>query len=157
VDLLLRLVVAFVLLAVIVAAIRLGRALLAARTRRTVARLNDETSGPTGTARVLYFTAERCVQCRLRQEPALRDLAAAAPAPLHIETLDAVRDRALAARYRILTAPSTVVIGANGRVVAINHGFAPADQIAAQLGWTDLDRARAPVAVEAQAGAATSR
>jgi hypothetical protein len=149
VDLLLRLAVALLLLGVIVAAIRLGRMLLAARTRRTLARVNREASGPAGTARILYFTAERCVQCRLRQEPALRDLTAAAPAPLHIETLDAVRDRTIAARYRILTAPSTVVIGADGHVAAINHGFAPAEQIAAQLGWPELDQARTPAVARA--------
>ncbi|MGH2584008.1 MAG: hypothetical protein ACRDJE_03770, partial [Dehalococcoidia bacterium] len=116
---------------------------------RTVARLNAEAADSTGIARILYFTAERCVQCRLRQEPALRDLTAAAPAPLRVEVLDAVRDRALAARYRILTAPSTVVVGADGRVAAINHGFAPAERIASQLGWSQLDRTPAPLAAEA--------
>jgi hypothetical protein len=132
---LVRLLFAAALLTVIVVSVRVVGWALGARTRRTVARLNRLAAFPPAEARILYFTSERCVQCRTRQEPALRALAAAAPEPLHVETFDAARGAGPAATYRILTAPSTVVVRADGRVAAINHGFAPAERIAAQLGW----------------------
>lgn len=128
-----RIVVALILLTLIVLGVRLARALFDRRTRRIVAARNAAPAEDSG-ARVLYFTSARCVQCRTRQEPALRALSDAVPT-LAIETFDAAGDRGAAASYGILTAPSTVVIGADGRVAAINHGFAPARQIAAQLGW----------------------
>lgn len=129
---------AALLLALIAAVIAVTRLALAARTRRTMTRLNTASVPPANdaTARILYFTSERCVQCRTRQSPALDELARAAPEPVQIETYDAARDRAVASAYSILTAPSTVVMHADGRVVAINHGFTPADRLATQLGWS---------------------
>lgn len=135
-DVLLRLGVALALLGLTVALVAIARGLFQARTHRTVAALNQRRVQTSGPARILYFTSERCVQCKTRQEPALQTLLADAPAPVALEQFDAARDREAASTYRILTAPSTVVIGSDGRVAAINHGFAPAERLAAQLGWT---------------------
>jgi thioredoxin-like negative regulator of GroEL len=134
-DLLTRLLIALGLLLVILAGIRLARIILSARTRRTVQALNQEARSSDAPARILYFTSDRCVQCELRQTPALDALVGMAPEELRVETFDAARDREIAGRYRILTAPSTVVVRTGGQIAAINHGFASADQIAAQLGW----------------------
>lgn len=135
-DVFLRLGLAIALICLTVLLVRLTRAWLLARTRRTVARLNRAGTKQAGLARILYFTSAWCVQCKTRQEPALRTLVSAAPEPVAVEQFDAARDREQAARYRILTAPSTVVIGRDGRIAAINHGFAPAERLAEQLGWT---------------------
>jgi hypothetical protein len=135
-DILLRLGIALAVLALTLALVVLARRAFEWRTRRTVARLNRRSTSRGGSARILYFTSERCVQCKTRQEPALRSLLADAPEPVALEQFDAASDREAASTYRILTAPSTVVIGRDGRVTAINHGFAPAERIAAQLGWT---------------------
>lgn len=134
-DVLLRLGVALALLSLVLLGARLACWAFAVQTRRTVARLNRASLSSSTGARILYFTSARCMQCRTHQEPALRSLVAAAPEPVHIDTFDAARDRAVASRYRILTAPSTVVITGDGRVAAINHGFVPAERLAAQLGW----------------------
>lgn len=132
-DLLFRAIAALALLALIALGLRLARVLFARRTNRIVA-AHNAAPAQAGGERVLYFTSDRCVQCLTRQEPALRALTDAAPT-LAVQTFNAARDHAVAAAYGILTAPSTVVIRADGRVAAINHGFAPARQIAAQLGW----------------------
>jgi len=134
-DILFRLGIALAVLALTLAIVALARRLFEWRTRRTVAWLNERADHRGGPARILYFTSERCVQCKTRQEPALRSLLADAPEPVALEHFDAARDRDTAATYRILTAPSTVVIGRDGRVAAINHGFAPAERLAVQLGW----------------------
>jgi hypothetical protein len=134
-DILLRFGIALAVLALILALVAVARRLFEGRTRHTVARLNAQGKHRGGPARILYFTSERCVQCKTRQEPALRSLLADAPEPVALEHFDAARDREAASTYRILTAPSTVVIGRDGRVAAINHGFAPAERIASQLGW----------------------
>jgi hypothetical protein len=137
-DILLRLSIALAVLAVTLVLVALARRLFERRTRRTVARLNKRAEHADGPARILYFTSARCVQCKTRQEPALRSLLADAPEPVALEHFDAARDREAASTYRILTAPSTVVIDRDGRVAAINHGFVPAERLATQLGWNTV-------------------
>jgi hypothetical protein len=39
----------------------------------------------------------------------------------------------VASRFGVLTAPTTVVLEPDGRVRALNHGFAGADRLASQL------------------------
>jgi hypothetical protein len=140
-DVVVRLAVALAILGAVVLGAWLARQAFVLRTRRTIARLNRghaPAEEAEAGARILYFTSAYCVQCHVRQEPALHALVAGAPEAVRVDTYDAARDRAVAATYRILTAPSTVVIGRDGRVAAINHGFAPAAQLARQLGWSDV-------------------
>jgi hypothetical protein len=48
--------------------------------------------------------------------------------------VDALIEPQLAARFGILTVPSTVVIGPAGDVRAINNGTATAERLATQVG-----------------------
>ena len=85
-----------------------------------------------GEPTLLFFTGEHCTTCRYRQKPAIeslrRDLAG-----LRVLEIDAAREDRLARRFRVLSLPTTVLLGSDGRVGAVNYGFAPGDQLRAQL------------------------
>ncbi len=85
-------------------------------------------NGPT----LLYFTTETCAQCRFQQAPILQQLQAMC-ASLPVLTLDAVQRQDLAGYFGIMTVPSTVLLDAQHRPVAINHGVAPLQKLQAQV------------------------
>jgi thioredoxin 1 len=80
---------------------------------------------------VLYFTTAECAQCRLQQTPILSQLAARVDVAVH--KLDAVEQEALARFYGIMTVPTTVVLDAELRPLAVNHGVAPLPKLLAQV------------------------
>ena len=82
---------------------------------------------------VLAFSTPDCVPCRTVQKPALEELRRRFPGRVVVREVDAVLEPALAARFGILTVPSTVLISAGGRVVAINQGAVGWERLAAQL------------------------
>lgn len=85
-----------------------------------------------GAPTLLFFTGEHCTTCRYRQKPAIdslrRDLAG-----LRVVEIDAAREDRLARRFKVLSLPTTVLLGSDGRVGAVNYGFAPGEQLRAQL------------------------
>lgn len=85
------------------------------------------------TPRILAFSSPYCSPCHTLQEPALRRIAAARGSAVVIETLDATEHAELAARYRVMTVPATVVFDAMGQPTAVNYGYAPAEKLLAQL------------------------
>lgn len=99
-----------------------------------------ESTSPSGAARhlptsgeeqqpyILYFTGDSCTVCRTHQEPALARLA-----DVRIDKVDAVNERTLADRFHVYTLPTTVVIGADGRPLHVNYGYAPAPKLERQL------------------------
>lgn len=90
-------------------------------------------------ALVLMFTTPECVPCKTVQRPALDALERHYPGRVVVAEVDALREPRLAARFGVLTVPTTVVIGSNGVIRAINNGAATAQRLAAQAG---LDRSR---------------
>ncbi len=103
--------------------------------RRTgsVARLRGDGASDARRMRILYFTTPTCVECRHLQKPALAELERRFGPELSIDTIDAIEERELARKYRVLTVPTTAVFDAAGRLVDINYGYAPADRLALQL------------------------
>jgi thioredoxin 1 len=81
---------------------------------------------------VLYFSTAECAQCRLQQAPILGQLAARVDVAVH--KVDAIEQEALARFYGILTVPTTVVLDAELRPVAINHGVTGLPKLLAQVG-----------------------
>lgn len=81
---------------------------------------------------VLYFTTATCAQCRLQQTPALARLQQTLD-PLQVVKLDAVEHSALADFYHVMTVPTTIVLDAARRPVAINHGVATTERLLTQL------------------------
>ncbi len=83
---------------------------------------------------VLAFTAPDCGPCKAVQRPALEALEQQYPGRIIVGEVDALSEPRLAARFGILTVPSTVVIGPEGDVRAINNGTATTERLAAQVG-----------------------
>lgn len=83
---------------------------------------------------ILAFSTPDCVPCRTAQKPVLEQLRQQYVGRVEVREVDATLRPALADRFGILTVPSTVVVGADGRVRAVNYGLALADKLAVQLG-----------------------
>jgi len=86
-----------------------------------------------GRPTVLGFSGEYCLPCKTQQLPALERLRAELGASLHVLELDALEHADLAARYGVLTVPTTVVLDGRRGVVAINYGFTTSEKLAAQV------------------------
>lgn len=86
-----------------------------------------------GKATVLFFTADYCTVCHHRQRPALDTLAGQLNGGLRVVEIDAVAEASLAKRFGVLSLPTTVVLAPDGTVGAVNYGFAPGDQLRAQV------------------------
>lgn len=80
---------------------------------------------------LLYFTTDECAQCRYQQRPILERLASATMLP--IVTINAIESQDLARHYGILTVPSTVLLDAQRKPVAINHGLAKLEKLHTQI------------------------
>lgn len=80
---------------------------------------------------LLYFTTPDCAQCRLQQAPILNQLAAKVDVAIH--KLDAVEQETMARFYGIMTVPTTVLLDAQLRPVAVNHGVTPLQRLQAQV------------------------
>ena len=78
---------------------------------------------------VLYFWGPDCTTCRMRQEPALRQLEGVA-----IKKVNALEESVMAQRYQVYTLPTTVVVGVSGEALHVNYGFASATKLRRQLG-----------------------
>ena len=78
----------------------------------------------------LYFTTRECSQCRFRQSPILMQLQQ--QRGVNVVTVDAAKQHEVANFYGVMTVPSTILIDANSRPIAINHGLATSPQLTQQ-------------------------
>lgn len=85
-------------------------------------------------ALVLAFGTPECVPCKTIQRPALDALLQRFPGRVAVAEVDALQTPDLAHRFGILTVPSTVVMGPDGAVLAINHGTVTTERLATQAG-----------------------
>jgi thioredoxin-like negative regulator of GroEL len=104
----------------------------AATRRRRAARHGDPELSQ-GIPTVLFFTGEHCTVCHYRQRPALDWLKSERNGTLRVVELDAASEPSLTRRFGVLSLPTTVVLAADGRVGAVNYGFASRAQLDAQL------------------------
>ncbi len=84
--------------------------------------------GVAGEPYILYFTGDGCTVCKTHQEPALAKLPG-----VRVDRVDAVAERELAERFNVYTLPNTVVMGADGKPIHVNYGYAPAPKLRQQL------------------------
>ena len=82
---------------------------------------------------IVYFTGEACTICLTAQQPALRALAERLDPAIEIRQIDVAVEPELARRYRVMSLPTTIVLGPTGEVTDINVGFANADKLERQL------------------------
>ena len=88
---------------------------------------------PDGRPGLLVFSAPLCVACTTVQEPAVRVIEREFRGALRVVHLDIAARPDTARAFSILTAPSTVVLGPDGRVSAVNQGFASVARLRDQL------------------------
>jgi thioredoxin-like negative regulator of GroEL len=88
---------------------------------------------PDGRPSLVVFSTPSCTACRTAQHPAVAAVEARFGETLRVLKVDLSRRPAVGHAFKVLTAPSTVVLSGDGRVGSFNHGFAPADQLAAQV------------------------
>jgi thioredoxin-like negative regulator of GroEL len=131
--LVLAIITAFVALAVVVA-----QSWSAVRLTRLRARGRDHLwsalgAAPDGRPSLVVFSTPGCAACRTAQQPAVETVAARFGPALRVLRVDLAERPAIGHAFNVLTAPTTVVLAGDGRVGSVNHGFAPADQLSAQL------------------------
>lgn len=127
-----RVILAVVLLSAVLIGVRLVRAYFARDKARRIGVLRAEATVTQGN-RILYFTTPECGECRLRQEPALRELERQFGPRLVVDKRDAIEEWELARQYGVRTVPTTAVFDSAGSLVTINYGFASAARLAEQL------------------------
>jgi thioredoxin-like negative regulator of GroEL len=89
--------------------------------------------GPDGRPLVVAFSTPSCAACHTAQKPALTRLEAQAGGTVRIVEVDAAAQPEVARSFGILTVPSTAVLDGEGRVLALNQGFASTERLAGQL------------------------
>jgi thioredoxin-like negative regulator of GroEL len=113
-----------------------ARAWTARRTRRLYGTplLGALGQQPDGRRTLVTFSTPSCAACHTAQAPAVRtveDLLGAGE--LRVVKVDAASQPETARAFGVLTVPSTVVLDADGKVAAVNHGFAPSQRLVQQL------------------------
>src|ERR1700730_18101955 len=88
---------------------------------------------PDGRPSLVVFSTPSCTACRTVQLPAVEAVEASFGSALRVLKVDLSKQPSAAAAFKVLTAPSTAVLGGGGRGSRVNQGFATADQLAAQL------------------------
>jgi thioredoxin 1 len=86
-----------------------------------------------GKPTLLYFTADYCTTCRLRQTPVIQELAGRLGNYVAVEAYDVKENPDLVKKYKVLTLPTTIVINREGQVNAVNYGLTPLGKLEQQL------------------------
>jgi len=88
---------------------------------------------PDGRPSLVVFSTPSCAACRTAQYPAVQTVAARFGSALRVVNVDLAERPAIGDAFKVLTAPTTVVLAGDGRVGSFNNGFAPAEQLSAQV------------------------
>lgn len=86
-----------------------------------------------GVPAVIYFTTPNCIPCQTQQQPALARLQARLGDRVQIVKIDAAEQPDIAERWGVMTAPTTFVLGKNGKPGAVNYGVADEFKLQRQL------------------------
>jgi thioredoxin-like negative regulator of GroEL len=122
-------------LAVAIAAVATGVRLWARRRARQLAATPVDRvwralgTEPDGRPAVVAFSTSACAECRV-QAAQLEPLGEEG---VRLLSVDAAAQVDAARTFGVLTVPSTVVLGPDGRVMAVNHGLADRTRIQRQL------------------------
>ena len=116
---------------VVIVVLLVVRALVAGRTRARLGRPLPEglRLDRSGVPTLLYFYGAACATCAQQR----RALTGLPPERLNVVAVDAARQPELAEWAGVLTVPSTAIVDPQRRLRAVNHGFRPTADLAAQL------------------------
>jgi thioredoxin-like negative regulator of GroEL len=89
---------------------------------------------PDGRPTLVTFSTPSCAACHTAQAPAVSVVEQhLGSSEVRVIRVDAALRPEVARAFGVLTVPSTVVLAPAGRVVAVNHGFAPSKRLVKQL------------------------
>lgn len=91
-------------------------------------------TAPQGVPTIVYFTTPHCIPCKTQQQPALHKLKHELGEQLHIVQVDATQDPDAAQRWGVMTAPTTFILGKDGKPQHVNYGVADIPTLKRQLG-----------------------
>jgi thiol-disulfide isomerase/thioredoxin len=133
-----RLLIVLALALVVIAAVAAVRAWSVRRIAglaagQTYGLWNALGAAPDGRPSLIVFSTPSCTACRTAQHPAVEAVAARFGETLRVLKVDLSRQPAVGHAFKVLTAPTTVVLTGDGRLGSFNNGFAPADQLVAQV------------------------
>ena len=87
---------------------------------------------PLGRPSLLYFRSDSCAPCQT-QANYLKNLEEEYDGQLIIRKIDVELEPEVAARYRVITLPTTLIVDADGQVRHINYGLTDTTKLARQL------------------------
>ena len=134
-----RVLVLLLAVVAVVAVALIARVALRARTRRVLAAGPDFVwssleASPDGRRTIVAFSSPSCAACHTAQFPALQRVEQqVGEAAVRLISVDVARRSSAASAFGVLTVPSTAVLDAHGRVLAVNHGFTPSSTLLQQL------------------------
>jgi thiol-disulfide isomerase/thioredoxin len=80
---------------------------------------------------IVYFTTPSCLPCKTQQQPALKRLGEIMA--LQVVQIDASKDPEAAARWGVMTAPTTFVLDKQWQPKAVNYGIADETKLYQQV------------------------
>ena len=108
---------------------------LRAQRRRAARRSRDR--AVTGRAAVLVFTSPTCAPCKLQQLPIIDRILVDWRDKIEVEIVDVTQTPEVAAQYGVWSLPTTIVLDAQRKVIAINQGVAHEKKLREQLASTN--------------------
>jgi thioredoxin 1 len=107
------------------------RGLLMLQRRRAARRALDRAA--TGRSVLLVFTSPTCAPCKFQQLPIIDRILADGRDKIEVEIVDVTEQPDVAAQYGVWSLPTTIVLDAQRRVIAINQGVAHEKKLREQL------------------------
>ena len=86
-----------------------------------------------GIPAVVYFTTPGCIPCKVQQQPALLKLTEELSNGVQVIKIDATQEPDIAARWGVMSAPTTFILDAAGKTRAVNHGVADTNKLKRQI------------------------
>ncbi len=90
-------------------------------------------SGGTGRSRLLVFTSPTCAPCKLQQLPIVDRILLDCRDKIEVDVIDVTVRPEVASQYGVWSLPTTIVLDASRKVVAINQGVAHERKLREQL------------------------
>ena len=87
----------------------------------------------TGRAAVLIFTSPMCAPCKLQQLPIIDRIMVDWHDKIEVEIIDVTEQPEAAVQYGVWSLPTTIVLDAQRKVIAINQGVAREHRLREQL------------------------
>ncbi len=106
---------------------------LALRLQRHRAARGSLARAATGRAAVLAFTSPTCAPCKFQQLPIIDRILVDWRDKIEVEIVDVMAEPEVAAQYGVWSLPTTIVLDAQRKVIAINQGVAHERRLREQI------------------------